>query len=121
MLVVSGCDTSELFDPVEEAFHEVPLPIDPARGGKASLAIGLWRDVGPSLSGRCLGANGIAVISLVGQQDVSLAQNIKNENSPLEWIQKRGARHCPARQHRPVSGAGSEPGGFFKLSTCFAF
>ena len=48
-LVVACCDGSELFDAIEEPLHQVPLPIDPGRKGEGSPAVGLRRDVGPSL------------------------------------------------------------------------
>ena len=73
-LVVSGCYAPKLFDPVEEPFHEVPLAIDPGRKYERVLAVCLRRDVGPGFSLSGLGPNGIAVITLVGQQDISLAQ-----------------------------------------------
>ena len=38
-----------LFDAIEEPLHQVPLPIDPGRKGEGSPAVGLRRDVGPSL------------------------------------------------------------------------
>ncbi|AHZ82768.1 hypothetical protein ASZ97_05800 [Brucella melitensis] len=76
-LIISGCDASELLDPVEEALHEIALPIDPARKHERALAIALRRDVGPGLSRGGLSPNGIRVIPLVGQQDVSLTKLIR--------------------------------------------
>ena len=60
-LVVSGCDTPELLDPVEEPFHEVTLPIDPAREDERPLPVALRRDVGPSLASAALAR--IALVS----------------------------------------------------------
>ncbi len=76
MLVVASCDASELFDPVEEPFHEVALPIDPAREDEGCLAVGFWRDVGPGLSLGRLCPDSVAVVALVRQQDVALAEAV---------------------------------------------
>jgi len=75
-LVVPCRDSPELFDPVEEAFDEVPLPIDPPGESEAALAVGLRRDVCPSLPLGGLGANDVTVVALVGQQDVAFAKTI---------------------------------------------
>ena len=77
MLVVAGCDASELFDPVEEPLHEVALPIDPARENERALSVGLRRYVGPSPSLGGLGPDGIAVVALIGQQDISLTEFVR--------------------------------------------
>ena len=73
-LVISGCDSSELFDLVEESFNEVPLPIDPARKHERALAVCLRRDVGPGLSLGRLGADCVGVITLIGKQDITFAE-----------------------------------------------
>lgn len=73
-LVVARCDASEVFDPVEEPLHEVSLPVDPAGEREASLSACLRRDIGPSPSRGRLRPDGIAVIALVGQQDVAFAE-----------------------------------------------
>jgi hypothetical protein len=44
ILVVSGGDASELFDPVEEALDEIALAVEPGRKCEALLAVG---NVGP--------------------------------------------------------------------------
>lgn len=74
--VVAGGDTSEVLDPIEEPFHQVPLPIDPEGKGEAALAVGLRWDIGPSLPFGRLGADGVAVVALVGQQDVAFAETV---------------------------------------------
>lgn len=63
-----------MFDPVEEAFHEIALPIDPVGKGEAAFAVGLRRDVGPGFPFGRLGADGVAVVAPVGQQDVACAE-----------------------------------------------
>ena len=83
-LVVAGWDASELFDPVEESLNEVPLPINPAREHEGALAVGLRRNVGPGLSLGGLGPDGIAVITLVGQQDVSLAELVRQRAASVQ-------------------------------------
>src|SRR5690606_14638963 len=52
------------------------LPIDPAGESEATLAVGLRRNVGPGLPLGSLGANGVAVVALVGQQDVAFAKAV---------------------------------------------
>lgn len=75
MFIVSGCDASELFDLIEEALHEVPLPIDSARENEGPFrsSAGCW--LRPSLGG--LGPGGITVVALVSQQDISLAELVR--------------------------------------------
>lgn len=63
-----------MFDPVEEPFDEIALPIEPGGKGETALAIGLRRDVGPGFPFDRLGADGVAVIAPVGQQDVAFAE-----------------------------------------------
>ncbi len=75
--VVARCYATELFDPVEEALDEVSLPIKPGREDEACLAIGLRRDIGPSFSFGRLCPDGVAVIAFVGQQDVALAEIVR--------------------------------------------
>ena len=58
----------------EKIFHEIPLPIDPAREYEGALAVCFRRDVGPGLSLGRLGPDGITVITLVGKQDVAFAE-----------------------------------------------
>lgn len=48
VFVVAGGNTPELFDPVEEAFDQIPLAIDPGGKGERPAPIGSDRDVGPS-------------------------------------------------------------------------
>lgn len=77
MFVVSGGDAPELLDLVEEPFDEVPLPVNPGREDEAALAIGLGRNVGPSLPLGGFGPDGIAVIALVGQQNGPLTEVLR--------------------------------------------
>lgn len=67
--VVSGGDSSELLDLVEEPFDEVALPIDPGREDESPLAVGFGWNVGPGLPLGGFGADGVAVIAFVGQQN----------------------------------------------------
>lgn len=85
MLVVAGGNASEVFDPIEEPFHEISLPVDPGGEGEACLAIGLGRDIGPSSTRGRLCPDGIAVISFVGQQNVTFAE-VVNEGISFSAI-----------------------------------
>ena len=67
-LIVACCDATEVLDAVEEALDEVALPVKPARERKALLAVGARRDVGPSILAGGSVADGVAVISLIGEQ-----------------------------------------------------
>jgi hypothetical protein len=68
LFVISGCDASELFGPVEEALNEIALAVEPRRESEALLAVGPVGNVGPDISdGRSL-ANGGAVVALVAEQ-----------------------------------------------------
>lgn len=80
-LVVSSCDATELFDPIEETLYEVALPVNPLREDEGALAVCLRRDVGPSLSFSSLGPNGVGIIALVGQQDISLVELVRQRVS----------------------------------------
>lgn len=79
--VVSGCDTSELLEPIEEAFDQISgliaVPID----GALCFAIAAWRDDG--LSARCFdGLNqGVAVVGLVGNDRLGL--EVLDQRLPL--------------------------------------
>lgn len=42
-LVIARCETSELFDAIEESLHQIPLPVDPRRKGEGSPSAGLRR------------------------------------------------------------------------------
>lgn len=77
MFVVSGGDTSELFDLVEEPFDEVALPVNPGREDKAPLAVSFGRNIGPGLPLGGFGADGIAVIALVSQQNGPLTKTLR--------------------------------------------
>ncbi len=76
-LAISGCDVSGLLDPVQQSLKEVPLPIDPAGEHEGAFTVCLRRDVGPDLSLGRLGPNGIADVPLVGPQDVSVAELVR--------------------------------------------
>jgi len=76
VFVVAGGDATELFDSVEEALDRVALAVNPARKGKALLAVRLRRNVRPGFPLRRLGTDGIAVVALVGEQDVALAEGV---------------------------------------------
>lgn len=76
-LVVASCDTSEVLDAVEESLNEVALPIEPAREGKALLAVGARRDVGPGILAGSGFSDGVAVVALIGKQRGALGHRIK--------------------------------------------
>src|SRR5690606_13320732 len=80
-LVIPGCDASKLLDPIEEPFHEIALPIDPAREHEGTLAITFRWDVGPGFSLGGLGPNGVRVIALAGQEDAPFAKLIRQRVS----------------------------------------
>lgn len=65
-----------MFDAVEETLDEVALAIEPRREGERALAVCLGWDVSPGLSLPCLGADGVAVVALVGQKNVALAESV---------------------------------------------
>ena len=60
-----------MFEFVEEPLDSVALPIDPGAEWKCFDAVRHGADVGPCAPRRHFGAQGIAVISAVGEQDVS--------------------------------------------------
>jgi len=66
-----------VLDPVEEAFDEVALPVEPAREGKTLLAVGARRDVCPSVLGGSSFADGVAVVSPVGEQRCAIGHGIE--------------------------------------------
>jgi hypothetical protein len=57
-----------VLDAVEEALNEVALPVEPAREGKALLAVGARRDVGPGILAGSGFSDGVAVVALIGKQ-----------------------------------------------------
>lgn len=65
-----------MFDPVKEPLDQIALPVDPSGEGEALFAVGLRRDVGPSLPFSCLCPDSVAVIALVGKKNVTLAEVI---------------------------------------------
>lgn len=77
ILVVSSGDSSELLEPVEESFDQIALPIDPGGKDEGSLAIGARRNVGPCLLFHRQGADGIAVIAFVGQQNGTVVHGLQ--------------------------------------------
>ena len=66
-----------MLDAIEEAFDEIALAIDPAREGEALLAVGTRRDIGPSVLAAGGLADGVAVISSVGEQRGALRQGFE--------------------------------------------
>lgn len=50
------------------------MPVNPPREGKGALAVGFWWYVVPSLSLCGFGADGVAVVALIGQQDVTFTK-----------------------------------------------
>ncbi len=72
IFVVAGGYAPELFDPIEEAFDEIALAVEPWRKTKALVAVGPIGDVGPHTPGRSGLADGVAVIALVAQQSGAL-------------------------------------------------
>lgn len=72
--IISCCDASELLDLVEEPFDEVALSVDPGREDKGSRAVGFGWNIGPSLPLGGFGADSVAVIALVGQQNGTLTE-----------------------------------------------
>lgn len=63
-----------MFDPVEEPLHQIALPVDPTAEGESLFAVGLRWDVGPSLPFSCLCPDSVAIIALVGKENVALAE-----------------------------------------------
>ena len=53
------------------------MSIDPAREHERALAVCLRRNIGPGLSLGGLGSDGVSVIALVGKQDISFTQFVR--------------------------------------------
>jgi hypothetical protein len=66
-----------VLDAVEEALNEVALPVEPAREGKALLAVGARRDVGLGILAGSGFSDGVAVVALIGKQRGALGHRIK--------------------------------------------
>lgn len=71
MTVVARCEPSHLLYTVEETLNLVSLAVEPWAEGESSLAGDTWRHIGESAAFRCLGADGVGVIGLVGEKDAS--------------------------------------------------
>ena len=76
-LVVARGDAPEVLDAVEEAFDEIALPIEPARECRALIAVGPRRDVGPRILAGSDFSDGVAVVTLIGQQRGAFGHGIK--------------------------------------------
>lgn len=66
-----------MLDAVEEALDQVALAVEPAREGKALLAVGSRRDVGPGLLVGGGFADSVAVVALVRQQSGTFGHDIE--------------------------------------------
>jgi hypothetical protein len=62
-------NAAELIKLVEEALYLVSVAVQEGAEDKGTLAVALGRDVGPDVLFLSLLANGISIVSLVGQQD----------------------------------------------------
>lgn len=77
VVMVAEYNAAEVLDAVEEPLDEIALAIDPAREGEALLAIGARGDVCPSVLTGGGFTDGIAVISIIGQQCSAFRHGLK--------------------------------------------
>lgn len=79
MFLEARCDATAVFDPVEEAFDAIALPVERLGEAMSLGSIGLVGDVG----GRTLGLDTVAypigVMGFVGQQDIAVSETIEKQ------------------------------------------
>ncbi len=77
--VVSGRNSPEVFEPVEEALHEIALLVEHVVAGAGALSVALWRDDGLHTGAQEWVDEGVGVESLVSNDRlrVSLGQEIR--------------------------------------------
>ena len=69
MLVVAGCNGAVVLDPIEEPLDLVAELVDAGTEGRRIDAMVEWTDVGIGTAIRDLGAQGVAVVAAICQQD----------------------------------------------------
>ena len=69
-LVVAGGDSAVDLEMTEHAFDAVALPVEALVPADRGCAVGSWRDHGPNATRFEIGADGVAVVALVGDQGV---------------------------------------------------
>jgi hypothetical protein len=70
-LVVSGCNSPEVFELIEEAFDEVPVFVEEVTEGRFTDELWHGADIGPSAARTHLCAQKIRIISAVSEQDIA--------------------------------------------------
>ena len=78
MLFVAGGYGSEVLDFVEEAFNSVTVSIEELGEGRNLFARRHWLYIGPGTACFQARPHGIAVVSAVCEQDLSLAQIVQH-------------------------------------------
>ena len=66
--VVACCDTAELFDPTEEAFHQIAVLVEMLIVRALDQAVALWWNNSLNAIGRKMFKNGIAIVGLISTE-----------------------------------------------------
>lgn len=77
-LIISGGDSSEVFEFVKEAFDEVAMFVEEAAEHRFDHTLRHGADIGPSAARIHFCAQGIGVIGPVSKQDVPFADGIEH-------------------------------------------
>ena len=131
MFLEARCNATAVFDPVEEAFDAITLPVERLGEAMSLGSVGLVGNVG----GRALGLDmvpyPIGIIGFVGQQDIAVSKAIEKRGG-AEYVMglARCERHpdgqAPGvRQHMDFGGQSSSRAAhtmncvaFFTLAAC---
>lgn len=76
ILFVSSGDAPEMFDAIEETFHEIALAVQPRRETETLLAVGPLGNICPDAPGRSRIADGGAVITFVAKEGGTLRNSL---------------------------------------------
>jgi len=77
-LVIPGCDSTEVFETIEEAFDQIAVSVKEGAEGRASPAVFHRAYVRPGAAGRHLGPQRIGVVGPIRQQDIAVAQGLEH-------------------------------------------
>ena len=98
MLFVAGGESSEVFDPVEEALDAVARPVEHRAEAGFPATMHHWRDVGRGSGGFDLPAQPVGVIGFVGEHDGARAETVEQLISDLSVMRLTGGQAEPDRE-----------------------